>query len=117
VHRLDTICTVVNRPIAGYPGSMRGSVLWPSAHNLLELLVREEKARAAASSFDHLVRLRLQRKRKRYPERLRRLQIDGYLECRGLLDGKVGRISSLKDAGHVTGRAPIQSCDPGTERE
>src|SRR5829696_6833369 len=63
--------------------------------------------RNAASSFDHLVRLRLQTERHRNSQGFRGLQIDDELECGRTRHGEVGRLSALEDLVDVVSRERI----------
>src|SRR5712692_6107234 len=64
------------------------------------------RGRPAASSLDHLVRAREERRRNRQPQRLCGPEIDDQLELRRALYGQVARLGTAQDLVDVGGGAP-----------
>src|SRR5215470_15939591 len=67
-----------------------------------------------ASSFEHLIRPRQERRRYRQAEGFRGLQVDEQLELGGLLHGKVGGLGALEDLVNIGRSAPeaLAEIDP-----
>src|SRR5436190_6415468 len=82
--------------------SGRYSLLGPDFHRLDRTSLR------LAHSFNHLVGAGEQRGRNFEAKCLRRLQVDGQFEFRGLLDRKIARVCARKDSGDVTRSAAIK---------
>jgi hypothetical protein len=83
---LSPVATQHSLPSGRYP------LLGPDFHRLDRTSLR------LAHSFDHLVGNREQLVWNLEAKRLGGLEIDGQLELRRLLNGKIGRLGSLQDA-------------------